>query len=117
MHLHTVGLVLTLSFGLLTGCSRPPDLVGIDNPETPAETVEGVSRHRLFIITTREASEVVGAFFSGERAPELGLASVDVTVPPNHVVGQLERPQRLPPDPRTEFAVVDPVVYLSLIHI
>ena len=81
MHLHTVGLVLTLSFGLLTGCSRPPDLVGIDNPETPAETVEGVSRHRLFIITTREASEVVGAFFSGERAPELGLASVDVTVP------------------------------------
>jgi esterase/lipase superfamily enzyme len=111
MHLHTVGLVLTLSFGLLTGCSRPPDLVGIDNPETPAETVEGVSRHRLFIITTREASEVVGAFFSGERAPELGLASVDVTVPPNHVVGQLERPQRLPPDPRTEFAVVDPVVY------
>jgi esterase/lipase superfamily enzyme len=94
-------------------CSRPPDLVGIDNPETPAETVEGVTRHRIFITTTREASEVVGAFYSGERAPELGLASVDVTVPPNHVVGQLERAQRLPPDPSKEFAVVEPVVYRS----
>jgi esterase/lipase superfamily enzyme len=70
-----------------------------------------VSRHRVFITTTREASEVVGAFFSGERAPALGLASVDVTVPPTHVTGRLERATRLPPDPRTEFAVVDPVVY------
>jgi esterase/lipase superfamily enzyme len=34
-----------------------------------------------------------------------------VTVPPNHVVAELERPTRLPPDPRTEFTVVDPVVY------
>lgn len=111
MQLHAYAAVLALSISLLGGCSRPPELVGIDNPETPAETVEGVSRHRIFITTTREASEVVGAFFSGERAPELGLASVDVTVPPTHVTGKLERPQRLPPDPRTEFAVVDPVVY------
>jgi esterase/lipase superfamily enzyme len=111
MNLHVIGVVLVLSFGAMTGCSRAPDLVGIDNPETPAETVEGISRQRIFITTTREASEVVGAFFSGERAPELGLASVDVTIPPNHVTGQLERPQRLPPDPTKEFAVVDPVVY------
>jgi esterase/lipase superfamily enzyme len=111
MHFPTVGVILALSIGVLTGCSRAPDLVGIDNPDTPAESVEGVSRHRIFITTTREASEVVGAFFSGERAPDLGLASVDVTVPPTHVTGQLERPQRLPPDPLTEFAVVDPVVF------
>jgi esterase/lipase superfamily enzyme len=111
MHFPTLGVLLALSVGLLAGCGRPPELVGIDNPATPAESVEGVSRHRIFITTTREASEVVGAFFSGERAPELGLASVDVTVPPTHVTGQLERPQRLPPDPLTEFAVVDPVVY------
>ncbi len=96
---------------LLAGCSRPPELVGVDNPAIPAESVPDVSRHRIFITTTREASEVVGAFFSSERAPDLGLASVDVTVPPNHVVGQLERPKKLPPDPRTEFAVVDPVIY------
>jgi esterase/lipase superfamily enzyme len=62
-------------------------------------------------MSTRQASEVRGALFSGERSPDLGLASVDVTIPPNHVVGELERPTRLPPDPRTEFTVVDPVIY------
>ena len=98
---------------LVLGCGRPPELIGIDNPEVPAASVADLSRHRIFIATTREASEVVGAFYSAGRAPELGLASVEVTVPPNHVLGQLERPERLPPDPRSEFAVVDPVVYPS----
>jgi esterase/lipase superfamily enzyme len=95
----------------LAGCARPPDLIGVDNPAIPAESVAEASRHRIFIISTRQASEVAGALYSAERAPELGLASVDVTVPPGHVIGQLERPTRLPPDPRTEFAVVDPVIY------
>lgn len=106
-----VVLAIALLLPALVGCSRPPELVGIDNPEIPAASVAEASRHRIFITTTRQATEVVGAFFSGARAPELGLASVDVTVPPNHVVGELERPKRLPPDPRTEFAVVEPVIY------
>jgi esterase/lipase superfamily enzyme len=104
-------LLAALLATALVGCGRAPELIGIDNPEVPAESVPDISRHRIFIATTRQASEVVGAFFSGARAPDLGLASVDVTVPPSHVLGQLERPKRLPPDPRTEFAVVDPVVY------
>jgi esterase/lipase superfamily enzyme len=105
-------LALSVALALaLGGCTHSPELVGVDNPAIPAKSVAGTSRHRLFIVTTREASEVVGAFYSGERAPELGLASVDVTVPPNHVLGNLERPRRLPPDPRTEFTVVDPVIY------
>ena len=99
--------------GCCSGCSRPPELIGIDNPAVPVASVPDLSRHRIFIVTTREASEVVGAFYSAGRAPELGLASVEVSVPPNHVLGHLERPERLPPDPRTEFAVVDPVVYRS----
>ena len=105
------GLLLALIVPVLNGCGRAPELVGIDNPDTPAESVPDVSRHRIFITTTRKASEVTGVFFSGERAPDLGLASVDVTVPPIHVVGQLERPRHLPPNPATEFAVVDPIVY------
>lgn len=96
---------------VLVGCSRPPELIGVDNPEIPAASIAGLSRHRVFITTTREATEVVGALYSGKRAPELGLASVDVTVPPNHVLGELERAKQLPPDPRTEFTVVNPVVY------
>lgn len=109
--LRLLTLMASLLVPVLIGCTRPPDLVGIDNPEIPATSVPHVQEHRLFIVTTREASEVVGAFYSAGRAPELGLASVDVTVPPTHVVGQLERPEHLPPDPRTEFAVVDPIVY------
>ncbi|BCH27612.1 hypothetical protein MesoLjLc_74960 [Mesorhizobium sp. L-8-10] len=111
--LFSVSLIVAFLVSLMVGCGRPPELVGIDNPAIPAKSTPRVSRHRIFIVTTRQASEVVGAFYSANRAPELGLASVDVTVPPNHVLGQLERPKSLPPDPRAEFAVVDPVVYGS----
>lgn len=98
---------------LLAGCARPPALVGIENPDRPSESVPQVGRQKLFIATTREASDAVGAFYSSARAPELGMASVTVTIPPTHVRGQLERPRRLPPDPSTEFTVVDPTVYRS----
>ncbi|MEM8580327.1 MAG: alpha/beta hydrolase [Pseudomonadota bacterium] len=96
---------------VVASCGRPPELVGVDNPAVPVDSVTTATRHKVFIATTRESSESYGAFFSEERAPELGLASVQVSIPPTHEIGQLERPKRLPPDPRTEFAVVDPTVY------
>ena len=104
-------LTLALLAPALAACGRPPDLIGIDNPELPADSVARAREHRLFIMTTREASEVAGVFYGAGRAPELGLASVDVTVPATHLAGHLERPAHLPPDPRTEFAVIDPTVY------
>jgi esterase/lipase superfamily enzyme len=104
-------VVLAIMAALLAGCTRPPDLIGVDNPEIPADSVPDLTRHQIFIATTREASEVTGAFFSSGRAPDVGLASVVVTIPPTHVIAELERPTRLPPDPRTEFTVIDPVVY------
>ena len=106
-------LFTLLVVGLFSSCSRAPDLVGIDNPKTPAESVQEATRQKIFITTTRQATEVVGAFYSGQRAPELGLASVVVSIPPNHVPGELERAKRMPPDPRTEFAVIEPAVYQS----
>ncbi len=96
---------------VLAGCSAPLQLVGIDNPDVPAASVPDVTRHRIFITTTREASDLAGVFYGEGRAPDLGLASVHVTIPPTHVLGQLERPARLPPDPRTEFAIINPAVY------
>ncbi|WP_299354322.1 alpha/beta hydrolase [uncultured Shimia sp.] len=97
--------------GVLSSCSRAPDLVGVDNSKIPAVSVTEATRQKIFITTTRQATEVVGAFYSGQRAPELGLASVVVSIPPNHVSGELERSKRMPPDPRTEFAVIEPTVY------
>lgn len=108
-----VTLSTILVAALLSSCSRAPDLVGIDNSETPVESVGEATRQKIFITTTRQATEVVGAFYSGQRAPELGLASVVVSIPPNHVPGELERAKRMPPDPRTEFAVIEPTVYQS----
>jgi esterase/lipase superfamily enzyme len=96
---------------ILSACATAPAIIGIDNPSTPALSVEGVSRQRIFIATTRQNIEVVGALFSGLRARELGLASVDVTIPPNHEVGRIERPRSLPPDPNREFTIITPTVY------
>jgi esterase/lipase superfamily enzyme len=103
-------VVLLLWIG---ACARAPELIGVDNPEVPTRSVVEATKHKVFIVTTREDTEVVGALFSELRADELGLASVEVSVPPTHEPGALERPKSLPPDPRTEFAVIDPAIYNS----
>ena len=95
----------------LVGCTRAPDVIGITNPDVPVASVVNLTKHRIFIMSTRGSSDMIGAFYSSVRAPELGLASVDATVPPTHVTGVLERPQKLPPDPRTEFTVINPAIY------
>jgi len=106
-------LIILMLPALLTGCARPPELVGVDNPVFPVQAQRSVSLRRVYIATTREATDVTGAFYSAERAPELALASVVVSIPPDHVSGAIERPQRLPPDPRTEFAIIEPTTYGS----
>ncbi len=115
MHARPLSLALLTVFlaALAAACARPPDLVGVVDPAVPANVFAQVTRQKLFITTTREPSPLLGTFYSAERAPDLGLASVEVTIPPNHVVGQVERPKRLPPDPRTEFTVVEPLIYRS----
>ena len=95
----------------LAGCQRPPDVIGVDNPETPVSQVKQGREHIVFIASTRQSSDVVGAFYGSARAPELSLASVDVHIPPNHQRGYLEVPKQLPPDPLTEFAIVAPALY------
>lgn len=104
-------LVAVVMILVAAGCTRAPQIIGVTNPEIPLNSVENLTKHRVFIMSTRQSSEVIGAFFSSERAPELALASVDTTIPPIHVTGMLERPKKLPPDPRTEFTVINPIIY------
>lgn len=116
--LTTVGTYLSFSslliaIFLLSSCSRPPELIGIDNPKVPVASVSEATRHKIFLATTREATEAIGAFYSVRRAPDLGLASVEASIPPTHVTGNLERPKRLPPDPRQEFAIIEPTIYAN----
>ena len=96
----------------VSGCGRPPDaIIGVDNPGTKAETVAGARKHDIFIATTRALDPRPAILYSGERSEKIGLARVTVFVPPNHVPGAIERPKSLPPDPRKEFTVLDPVTY------
>lgn len=104
---------LTALVFVVSACTRPPELIGVDNPAIPVAAVSEATKKRVFLASTRQASETVGAFYSEQRSPELGLASVQVSIPPTHVAGELERPRKLPPDPRTEFAIVDPMVYAT----
>ncbi len=103
---------LIFGIALLSGCASPPDAIfGVDNPRIRAETVSGARKHDIFIATTRALDADPAIMYSGERSDNIGLARVTVSVPPNHVSGKIERSKNLPPDPRTEFAVLEPVTY------
>ncbi len=93
--------------------SAPEGIIGVDNPVTPAETVKGLKRHDIFIMTSRALDNDPAVFYSGERSQNLGLAKVTVTVPPNHVSGAIERPSSLPPKPEKEFTIIDPRTFSS----
>lgn len=103
-------LALVLSLLLFfAACGADPELIGVDNPDVPARSVSDASIQRILIATTRQPSAEEGVFYSGQRSQTLNYASVDVSIPPNHRVGMIERPKKLPPNPATEFAVVNPV--------
>ncbi len=105
------GLLLLTS--MLVGCAADRNVIGIDNVQVPSAYVEGATREKIFIASTRKTTDKTGALFSERRASTVGLASVEVSIPPTHVIGKLERAVQMPPDPRTEFAVVDPTVYAT----
>ncbi|GHG80322.1 alpha/beta hydrolase [Pseudodonghicola xiamenensis] len=104
-------VILVIGVMGVTGCTRSAELIGVDNKAVPVLSFAEAAHHRIYITTSRARSDRVGAFYSGERSQNLGLASVLLTVPPDHVPGEVERPKTLPPDPRREFAVVEPEVY------
>lgn len=103
--------LLSMSLFVTPGCSRPPEIFGLANPAVPIETVADVTQHNIFVVTTRQPSGETGTFLTKQRATELALASATVTIPPTHVAGQIERPRRLPPDPRKDFTIIDPELY------
>lgn len=90
----------------LGACAQAPDTIfaSSSGPEAFAVT-PGASTHRIMIATSRAPASDPALMFSGERSPGVNFAVADVSVPPNHEVGQIERPKRLPGDPSKEFVV------------
>ncbi|WP_328804993.1 alpha/beta hydrolase [Stappia albiluteola] len=84
----------------LAGCGgRPgPGALAIATSNAP-----GTTEHRILIATTREKDATPDTYFNGERSPTLNYASAVVSVPPNHVTGQIEWPETLPGDPEKSY--------------
>lgn len=93
-------LLMLASVFTLSSCGSAVNLIGVEADPPTSEVLANDNTHRIYIMTTRAASDVEGVFFSGERSRALNFASVDVSIPPNHQPGNVELARRPPPDPR-----------------
>jgi esterase/lipase superfamily enzyme len=112
---HLMALALLPALALfLSGCAGAPDaIIGITDPEVPVASVSGIRTREIFVMTTRERDANTAVLYSGKRSDTLNFASMSVSIPPNHVVGTLEMPDSLPPDPREDFTIPNATVYRS----
>jgi esterase/lipase superfamily enzyme len=87
---------------LLSACGHPQ---GVMQPIALGRPVAGASTVDMLVATSRQPSGDPATLFNGERSPRLNLTDVAVSIPPKRSAGTVEWPKRLPPDPRTDFAV------------
>ncbi|MEM8814172.1 MAG: hypothetical protein AAGF59_16295, partial [Pseudomonadota bacterium] len=80
------GFLVVAVASVLGACGGVPrDVIGIDGAELSARDVPGVTRHRVFVATTRApTNEIPARFYTRERGKALRFAHVDVYVPPTH---------------------------------
>jgi esterase/lipase superfamily enzyme len=85
----------------LAACGRGGTL---DLNVTPASPADAAGNVRIFVATTREPGPE-SVLFSGERGRTSAFAAIDISVPRNHVAGELEQPSSGVPVPRDHFTV------------
>jgi esterase/lipase superfamily enzyme len=98
LRLRLFGLVLVAPLAL-GACGTPRTLL-----VTSAQKADIAGRVEVFVATTRQTSNEP-QYFSGERAPRLAFAKLEVTVPRDHKPGELELPDSGATDPARHFAV------------
>ncbi len=103
-------LAFTCTF-LISCTSNTANLVGLGESALPFAQTNGATVQNLFVATTRLRSADAVEFFSGERAQDLGLGNVDVTIPPIHKVGQIERPTKGSNDSSKYFTIGRPLIF------
>ena len=104
--------MLAFTCTLLISCtSNTANLVGLGESALPFAQTNGATVQNLFVATTRLRSADAVEFFSGERAQDLGLGNVDVTIPPIHKVGQIERPTKGSNDSSKYFTIGRPLIF------
>lgn len=97
--------VTVLAALLLLGCSSPRPLVGVINPQKPVASLPEIKSHKIFVATTRKPSDDPAIFYSKDRSQKLSFAAVNVSIPPNHEPGKIERPSGSLPDPHKDMVI------------
>ena len=92
-----IGVVVVLAVSGLAACT--------DRYQTPTTTaaLQIGTPHQVFVATTRMRDPKTG-FFGFERSEDVGLAAFTVSVPPDHVAGDLRFGYENP-NPQTEFVI------------
>lgn len=101
-HWSRIAAAFVLAATLAACAGRPVGVL------VPSGTTSGASEVDLMVATTRAPSEDPGILFSGERANELSLTEIVVSIPPekNREVGQVQWPTKLPANPERDFSTV-----------
>lgn len=104
-------LISSLLF--LTSCAAgPSNFVGLELVEPTLAASEGATIQNLFVATSRKRSDNQSEFYSGARAQNLNLGNVDVTIPPIHKLGKVEKPRKGErEDLAKHFTIARPLVF------
>jgi esterase/lipase superfamily enzyme len=95
-------LLITLA---ISGCASRP---GSEVLQPVANVPSHTSKVRLLVATTRErGSPEDPDAFTAERSQHLNFAALSVSIPTHHVVGEIEWPDKNPPDPARHFVTTD----------
>lgn len=91
--------ILPLLFLAACAGSRP-DGGALEVTIAPAP---GATERELLVAATRERAKSGPAMFNGERSSGLDFADLSISVPPKHRTGNIEWPDPLPGDPKSQF--------------
>ncbi|MGO7049613.1 alpha/beta hydrolase [Rhizobium johnstonii] len=98
--LRLIALLVLLS--PLCACGHPS---GVMQPVALTAATPRTAQVDMLVATTRQPSGDPATLFNGERSPKPSMTDVAVSIPTKREPGTVQWPQRLPPNPATEFAV------------
>ena len=94
--------ILLAALSVLAGCGHP---TGVMTPVVLTANTPKTSQVEMLVATTRQPSANPATLFNGERSPKPYLTDIAISIPPKRAAGTVQWPEKLPPNPATDFAV------------
>ncbi|MBN9234469.1 MULTISPECIES: alpha/beta hydrolase [Phyllobacteriaceae] len=95
---------------LAAGCATQSSQEVLGSAAVTASVSDIVGNHAIFIATTRKRADDPNQGFDGDRSASLNYARVNVTVPKEHQVGQIERKSRGTSDDPSKYFMASQMV-------